>query len=113
MAFKGIVFGDSTVGRKGAAQGGDTLDMAPELDLVGEEGFAGLAVCEALVGKVRFILCGEFCCGDEDVVGHSVLLDEPRHASAHSYNAEAPAVTDLQHGHRSGMVSIVSVYRSR
>jgi hypothetical protein len=32
---------------------------------------------------VRFVLCGEFCCGDEDgVVGHSVLLDETRDASA-------------------------------
>jgi hypothetical protein len=57
----------------------DALDVAPELDLLGEEGVASLAVFGALVGEVRFVPCGEFCCADEDgVVGHSVLLHRLR-----------------------------------
>jgi hypothetical protein len=76
-AFKGIVFGDYAARRKGAAQGGDALDVAPEIDLFSEENVASLAVFGALVGEVRLVLCGEFCSGDEDgVIGHSVLLDE-------------------------------------
>jgi hypothetical protein len=65
MAFEGIVFGDYTAWRKSAAQGGDTLNVTPELDLLGKQGVAALAVFAALVGEVRFILCGEFHCGDE------------------------------------------------
>jgi hypothetical protein len=78
-AFENIVFGDSTAGRKGAAECGDALDVAPEFDFFGEERVAGLAVFGALVGEVRFVVCGEFCYGDEEgVVGHSVLLNETR-----------------------------------
>jgi len=90
MAFEGIVFGDSAAGGKGTAECGDVLDVAPEFDLLGEEGVASLAVFGALVGEMRFVLCGEFCCGDEDgVVGHSVLLDETCQSSVHFNNAEA------------------------
>jgi len=89
MAFEAIVLGDSAAEGKGAAECGDALDVAPELDLLGEEGVASLAVFGALVGEVRFVFCGEFCCGDKDVVGHSVLLDETCHASAYFNNAKA------------------------
>jgi hypothetical protein len=82
MAFEGIVPGDTAAEGKGAAECGDALNVAPELDLLGEEGVAGLAVFRALVREVRLVLSGEFCCRDEDgVVGHSVLLDETCHAS--------------------------------
>jgi hypothetical protein len=73
-----------------AAECGDALDVAPELDLLCEEGVTSLAVFGALIGEVRFVLCCEFYCGDEDgVVGHSVLLDETRYARVHSNNAGA------------------------
>ena len=73
MAFEGIIFGDSTAGGKGAAECGDALDLAPELDFFSEEHVAGLTVFWAFVGEMRFVLCGEFCCRDEDgAIGHSV-----------------------------------------
>jgi hypothetical protein len=81
LAFEGIVFWDTASG-EGRAECGDMLDMAAEFDLLGKEGVAGLAVFGALVGEVRFVHCGEFCCGCEDgVVGHSVLLDDTRYAT--------------------------------
>jgi hypothetical protein len=81
LAFEGIVFGDSAPGGKGAAESGDALDLAAELDLLGEKSVAGLAVFGALVGELRFVPCREPCCED-GVVGHSVLLDETCHAAA-------------------------------
>jgi hypothetical protein len=75
MAFEGIVFGDFAAGGKGAAECGDPLDVAAELDLLDKEGIASPAILGSLVGEVGFVLCREFHCGDEDgVVGHSVLL---------------------------------------
>jgi hypothetical protein len=89
MAFEAIVFGNSAAGWKGAAKCGDALDVAPELDVLGEEGVASLTVFWALVGEGRFVLFGKFCCGDESVVGHSVLLDETSRASDNFDGAEA------------------------
>jgi hypothetical protein len=76
MAFEAIVFGDSAAGGKCAAKCGDALDVATELDLLGEEALRAWRYSGLSLGEVRSVLCGEFCCGDEDgVVGHSVLLD--------------------------------------
>jgi hypothetical protein len=80
LAFEGIVFGDSAPGGR-AAESGDALDLAAELDLLGKESVAGLAVFGDLVGELRFVPCREPCCED-GVVGHSVLLDETCHAAA-------------------------------
>ena len=55
MAFKCIVFRDFAAGGKGAAERGNALDVTAELDLLGEESVAGLAIFGALVGEVRFI----------------------------------------------------------
>ena len=66
--------------------------MSPELDLLSEDGVASLTVFEALVGEVRFVLCGEFCCEDEEgVVGHSMR----RAMQAFILITLMPAVTDL------------------
>jgi hypothetical protein len=68
MALEGIVFWNSAAGGKGATECGDALDVASEFDLLGKEDVASLAVFRVLVGKVRFVPCGEFCYGDEDGV---------------------------------------------
>jgi hypothetical protein len=74
MAVECIFSEDSATVGKGASECGDVFDVAPEFDLLGEEGVASLAVLGALVGGNALVLCGEFCCGDDyGVVGHSGL----------------------------------------
>jgi hypothetical protein len=47
MASEGIVFGDSASRGKGAAECGNALDVAPELNFFGEEDVTSLAVFRA------------------------------------------------------------------
>ncbi|MGA7318740.1 MAG: hypothetical protein WBX22_32770 [Silvibacterium sp.] len=82
MTSDRIAFGNSSARGKGAAECGNALDVASELDLFCEERAAGVAVFGALISEVRFILSGKFCCQDEgDVVGYLFLLDETVPAS--------------------------------
>jgi hypothetical protein len=60
LGFEGIVSGDFAAGGKGATECGDPLDVAAELDLLGEEGIASSAIFGTLVGEVSFVLCREF-----------------------------------------------------
>ena len=58
-----IVFGDFTAGGKGAAEGCDVLDVSPELDLLGKEMVASLAIFRALIGEVRFVFAASSAAG--------------------------------------------------
>jgi hypothetical protein len=76
-AFKEIVFGGFAARRKVTTECGDALDVASQLDLLGEEKIASLTVGGALVGEMCFVLCRKFRCGARGGGGgHSVLLDE-------------------------------------
>jgi len=75
LAFEGVVFGNLAAEWQCATEGGDALDVTAKFNLLGEEGVACFAILCALVGKVGFVLCCEFCCRREGgFVGHSVLL---------------------------------------
>ena len=59
--------------RQRAALRGDALDVAAQLDLLGEQAFTGVAILGALVWKRRAALGGELGGGGEGWrIGHDV-----------------------------------------